>query len=215
LGEIYGFPAQEVASGVQIRLLSHDDFVRAVRTIGWDGPVYFRGITAPDPANKDHRIILLDDEKLAEGSPFDAPLLRFLEISGILTHETSHVFQDFLGRSIGLDVQVTSPESALVIEGMAEHMAETALRRAGDSLPYPSALSLFAVEQGVEIVYRPGNDTTGNLFPYTVGLPFAASIYDLNAGHESVATQGFLEVLGGKTTLSSFLSQLSALTFIN
>ena len=35
-----------------------------------------------------------------------------------------------------------------------------------------------AREQGVEIAYREGNETTGNLFPYTVGLPFVRSLFN-------------------------------------
>ena len=50
----------------------------------------------------------------------------------------------------------------------------------------PSVLALFTAERGMAVVYREGNDQQGNLFPYTVGLPFAAALYDL-AGPEGAA----------------------------
>ncbi|MGZ3649948.1 MAG: hypothetical protein ACXWSC_02090 [Bdellovibrionota bacterium] len=208
LGDLYHFPAATVAANTRVSMMDHAGFVKAVHELGYDGQVYFRGITSPDPADPTRHVILLDDEMLAKGSPFPNALFRCLEISGILTHESSHVFQDLKGRELGLDIEVTSPETALVVEGMAETLAEKAMRAAGETAAVPSALSLFAAAQGEEIVYRPGNETSGALFPYTVGLPFAWSLFD-SAPPERV-TLGLLSVLGGKISLKTFLDQLAA-----
>ena len=212
LGDLYHFSAADVAAQTRISMLNHSGFIGAVRELGYSGEVYFRGITSPDPHfPKDPRkhLILLDDEMLLKGSPFEYPVFKCLEIVGILTHESSHVFQDLVGIKMGLNIEVTSPESALIVEGMAETLAEKAMRKAGESLKYSSALSLFATAQGVEIVYRPGNESTGILFPYTVGLPFVWSLYDLAPTEEKAArtTEALLQILGGKINLKQFLNQ--------
>ncbi len=207
LAQKYQIQASLALATTQIRLLSTSDFKNAVHELGYGGEVYFRGLTTIDPKLADHHIILLDDEALAKGSPFDYPLFKNLEVPAILTHELSHVMQDLRGNSLGLDVQVTSAETALVIEGMAEYLAETVLRQAGDSLNYPSALSLFVTEQAVEMVYRPGNESSGNLFPYTVGLPFVASLYDLSEENKKLElTDRLLRILGGKESLQAFVN---------
>ncbi len=217
LADAYGLPAEEVISNIRFSFLDHVEFERAVRETGYTGPIYFRGITAPDPKfpqdTKKH-LILLDDTMILSGSPFQYPLFRCLEIVGIFFHETSHVCQDLLGQKHGLDIQVRSAEDALVIEGMAEALTEKSMREAGQTLDYPSALSLFATTQGVEIIKRPGNETTGNLFPYTVGLPFIWSLYDLagvpSENHQ--LTLNLLEILGAKKTLPEFLKHFGSPT---
>lgn len=200
----YAIAASDAISTTQIRLLNSEKFKNAVHDLGYGGEIYFRGITSVDPKNPKLHIILLDDEALAKGSPFDYPLYKNLEVPAILTHELSHVMQDLKGNSLGLDIQVTSAETAMVIEGMAEYTAEKSLREAGDLTTYPSALSLFSTEQAVEIVYRPGNESSGNLFPYTVGLPFIASLYDL-AADKNLLRDRLLGILGDKEKLQDFL----------
>ena len=121
LSEIYNFPAEAVQTSTQIRILSNSDFILAVRELDYQGPIYFRGITSPDPKNPGGHIVLLNQEMLYKNSPFDSELLKTLELVGILTHELSHVFQDLKGQSLGLDIQVRSAEAALIIEGSAEY----------------------------------------------------------------------------------------------
>jgi hypothetical protein len=211
LGDQYHFSAGEVAANTRVSILNHADFVNAVRELGYGGIVYFRGITGPDPRQpldlRKH-LIILDDEMLLKGSPFEYSIFKCLEMAGILVHESSHVFQDLVGIKMGLDIRVTSPESAMIVEGVAETLAEKAMRKAGASLNYPSALSLFATEQGLEIVYRPGNESSGVLFPYTVGLPFVWSLYDLALTEERTTklTENLLQILGGKLDLQQFLN---------
>lgn len=214
LADLYHYSGREVEANTRISILNHQDFVSAVRELGYEGIIYFRGITSPDPrqpTDPQKHVILLDDEMLLKGSPFEYPIFRCLEMTGILIHESSHVFQDLVGIKMGLNVQVTSPETAMIVEGMAETLAEKAMRAAGASLKYPSVLSLFATEQGVEIVYRPGNESSGALFPYTIGLPFVWSLYDLAASEEKTSqlTQSLLLILGGKLSLEQFLRPFS------
>ena len=136
---------------------------------GWEGPIYFRGATVPNPYHLDQRWILLNDDFLKQYTSFDQPLLQMLEIAGIANHELSHVMQDLRGQKLGYDVQVRNVEQVLVIEGQAEYLAEKALQESG------IFYNFFANEQAVEVVNREGNSQSGLLFPYTVGLPFAAS----------------------------------------
>ena len=207
LAKRYQMNVLEALETTKIQLLKSADFKAAVHEVGYGGEIYFRGITTVDPKDAKRHIILLDDEALGKASPFDYPLYKQLEIAAILTHELSHVMQDLRGNTLGLDVQVTSAETALVIEGMAEYWAESALSEAGDSVNYPSALKLFVVEQAVEIVYRPGNESSGNLFPYTVGMPFISALYDLTHDNEKL-TDRLLGVLSGKEELRALLKQL-------
>lgn len=204
-----GSPADAEAA-VEVKFLANDEFVKTVRQAGWDGPIYFRGVTLPAPGDASRHWIIIDDNLMRKMTPFDSPLLRSLEYVGVLTHEMSHVFQDQTARALGLDLSVTSPEDALLIEGDAEYLAERALSNAGASQAYPSAVSLFSAEQGVEIVNRPGQAEQGNLFPYTVGVPFVASLFDLEpspAGQVRLQAE-ILRTLAGEQTLARMLKTL-------
>ncbi len=211
LGDVYQFPAKTVEASTRIQLLSTSEFAKAVRAIGYEGPIYFRGITAPDPLNPQGHLILLDQQAMANYSAFTRPLLQTLEIAGILVHELSHVFQDLKGRAIGSDVQVRSAEAALILEGSAEYLAEEAMTLAALQEQGPSALELFVAEQAVEIVDREGNASSGRLFPYTIGLPFAAALYNrlgnTPADHEAL-TNHLLTYLGGNEDLSAWLQRM-------
>jgi len=70
-------------------------------------------------------------------------------------------------------------------------------------------LQLFVAEQAVEIVYHEGNESTGQLFPYTVGLPFSAALY-MDAGPEKQdeLTKKILQFLSGNGKLSDWLHNL-------
>jgi hypothetical protein len=104
-----------------------------------------------------------------------------------------------------------------VIEGMAETYAEKAINQAGNSLKNINPWMLFAAEQGMELVFKEGNENSGTLFPYTVGLPFATSLLDLtNDRDQKKMRQKFLMFLdsttlkNGKTkqTLTDWLMNL-------
>ena len=208
LGETYNYSPEEVLASTRIRILSNEQFTAAVRELGYEGAIYFRGITAPDPKNPNAHVILLDEENIFKYSPFDRPVLKTLEMVGILTHELSHVFQDLKGKSLGFEIQVRSPEAALLLEGSAEHLAEMALLTASRQEPVPSALGLFVSEQAMEIIYREGNEISGNLFPYTVGLPFAAALYSqVGPSHQETLTCQILEFLGHEASLEDWLKQ--------
>ncbi len=208
LAELYQFPAEKVLSTTKVQIVNDKDFAVAVRGLGYQGPIYFRGITAPDPADSAKHVILLNEEMLFQNSSFDVPLLKNLELVGILVHELSHVFQDLKGSSMGLSIEVTSAESALMIEGSAEYNAEVAMSLAAASEDSPSALGLFSSEQGMEIVFRPGNESSGTLFPYTVGLPLVAGLFNLVGESNQLALNNkILEFLGGKQTFNQWLAQ--------
>lgn len=175
----YELDENTVLKNVDIKILDHKNFVTAVHEMGYDGEVYFRGITGPDPKNATRHWILLDDEYLRTRSPFSNTLYQMMEIPGILIHELSHVCQDIEGSNLGYSIEVTSAEDALMIEGMAEAYAEDAIYRAGGSMNTINPWKLFIREQGQDLVYREGNESTGNLFPYTIGLPFVTSLLDI------------------------------------
>lgn len=175
----FGFHADEVSSKVSIKILDEMDFEKAVRKMGWGGPIYFRGITGPDPDHPGNYWILLHDTLLRKMTAFDYSIYQSLEYVLILSHELSHVAQDLEAKSAGLDLRVNSAESALVIEGMAESISESALLKVAEKISFSHPLKLFIHEQADEVVNRPGNDTTGNLFPYTIGFPFITALYDL------------------------------------
>ena len=206
LGDVYDFPVSEIRSTTDIQVLANQDFISAVREAGYAGEIYFRGLTTVDPKNPQRHLVLLNEEMIYSGSPFTSEILKNLELLGILMHELSHVFQDLKGNSMGLDVQVKSAEAALLIEGSAEFLAEKAMRLAAAAEAPPSALQLFVAEQAVEIVYREGNESTGQLFPYTVGLPFSAALYmDAGTEKQNEMTKKILQFLSGNGKLSDWL----------
>ncbi len=178
LAKIFRISASELRTKSHFYLLNDSEFRIQVSRLGYDGPIYFRAITAPDPANLKNRIILLNDDLLNQLSPFDSSLLKMFEAFAILIHEFSHVAQDIAASNLNLELQVTSPESALLIEGQAEYFAEQSLNSLASYTTGPSPLKLFVAENSVEIVYREGQEQQGNLFPYKVGLPFAAALIE-------------------------------------
>jgi hypothetical protein len=198
LAQNYALDENIVRKNVDIKILDHSSFVQAVHDMGYGGMVYFRGITGPDPKDSSRHWILLDDEFLQKHSPFTIALFQQMEIPGILLHELSHVCQDLVGSQLGFSIEVNSAEDALVIEGMAEAYAEDAIVSAGAAMTgiNLNPWTLFIREQAVEIVYREGNESSGNLFPYTVGLPFVSSLLDLKTKDSKVeTTKKFLQFL--------------------
>ena len=55
--------------------------------------------------------------------------------------------------------------------------------------------------------YKPGNEHTGQVFPYTVGLPLAAALQDLRPGADGQKRllELTLRVLAGKQDLAAAL----------
>lgn len=206
----------DVFKNVDIKILDHKNFVSAVHEMGWGGEVYFRGITGPDPKNASRHWILLDDEFLKTQTPFHNTLYQMLEVPAILVHELAHVCQDMEGSKLNYSIEVTSGEDALMIEGMAEALAEKAIYEAGATLDPVNPWKLFIREQAVEIVYREGNETQGNLFPYTVGMPFVTALMDLKKNEDpKILRQNILQYLDAtplkegrsKITLSDWLKK--------
>lgn len=196
LADLYKLDLNDVKSRTEIFLLDKKDFELKLRQAGWEGPVYFRGATMPDPQNSKRRWIILNEDFLKQYTGFEYPVLQMLELAGIANHELSHVMQDFLGQSIGLDIQVRSPEQALLIEGQAEYLSEESFKQTGLFFKF------FANEQAVEVVNREGNQA--EFFPYTVGLPFVSTLY--NTQNESYQiTLDLLGILGKDTSLSDYL----------
>ena len=190
LGEQYSADFKKALAHVEFKLLNASEFEKAVRQIGWDGPIYFRGITAPAPGDPTSRWILINDDLMRKMTPFDAPVLQSLEYVGILTHELSHVFQDQVAKNNGIELTVKSAEGILLVEGEAEYLAEEAMLTASQQIKKASALELFVHQQADEIVNRPGQAQQGNLFPYTVGLPFASSLFRMsNSAEKKAQTQ--------------------------
>ena len=206
-----------VSNNVDVKILDHKKFVIAVHDMGYLGDVYFRGITGPDPKNSARHWILLDDEFLKTKSPFENTLYKMMEIPGILVHELSHVCQDIEGTNLGFNIEVTSAEDALMIEGMAEAYAEQAIYQAGSAMSALNPWKLFIREQGMELVYREGNASSGFLFPYTIGLPFVVSLLDTKGDMSNkFLREKFLTFLDAtpfkegkkKITLSQWLSEI-------
>ncbi len=196
LAALYGLDLQDVKNRTEILLLDKKSFEDKLREAGWSGPIYFRGATLPDPKNPKRRWILLNDDFLKQYTGFEYPVLQMLEIAGIANHELSHVMQDFLGQSLGLDIQVRSAEQALIIEGQAEYLSEESLKSTG------LFFKLFAAEQAVEVVNREGNQA--EFFPYSIGLPFVATLYRTQPNSYGV-TVDLLKILGQNTDLADYL----------
>jgi hypothetical protein len=98
-----------------------------------------------------------------------------------------------------------------MIEGAAETLAEQAMTAAAMSEETPSALGLFVTEQAVEIVYREGNESSGRLFPYTVGLPFVTALYnETEPEKHQELTAKILSFLGNTGSLQSWLGGLES-----
>ena len=196
LAELYKLDLTDVRERTDLLLLNKKDFEAKLRASGWNGPIYFRGATMPDPANPKRRWILLNDDFLKQYSGFEYRIFQMLEIAGIANHELSHVMQDFLGQSLQLDVQVRSAEQALLIEGQAEYLSEESFAKTG------LFFKLFAAEQAVEVVNREGNQA--EFFPYTVGLPFVSTLYQTQPEPHKVTLE-LLGILGNNTDLGKYL----------
>lgn len=204
LADQHGLTAADARPRVEFKLLHSADFKAAVKKLGWNGDIYFRGITAPSPENPQVFWILLNDDLMRQMTPFRQPLLQALEYSGILTHELSHVMQNIAAERLGLELNISSPEGALLVEGEAEYLAERALDQASAAQAAPNPLALFSAEAASEIVNRPGQSSQGNLFPYTVGMPFAAALFDFQ--DEPALRAGILQVIAGRLTLAELLA---------
>ncbi len=196
LAELYKLDLNDVRERTDLLLLNKKDFEAKLRAAGWNGPIYFRGATMPDPANPKRRWILLNDDFLKQYSGFEYRIFQMLEIAGIANHELSHVMQDFLGQSLQLDVQVRSAEQALLIEGQAEYLSEESFAKTG------LFFKLFTAEQAVEVVNREGNQA--EFFPYTVGLPFVSTLYQTQPEPHKVTLE-LLGILGNNTDLGEYL----------
>lgn len=209
LADQHGMKKADVISRIDFRLLHESAFEAAVKQLGWDGEIYFRGITAPSPKDPHVFWILLDDDLMRKMTPFKRPLLQALEYCGILAHEISHVFQNAAAERLNIDLSIHDPEGALLVEGEAEWLTERAMDAAGVAQGKTSPLPLFSAEAASEIVNRPGQEEQGNLFPYTVGVPFAAALFDLQAGaaREAALRTHILQVIGGQITLEEMLKE--------
>lgn len=210
LADQYSADFKKAMAHIEFKLLNSKDFETAVRQLGWDGPIYFRGITAPAPGDASSRWILINDDLMRKMTPFDAPVLQSLEYVGVLTHELSHVFQDQVAKEGGIELTVKSAEGILLVEGEAEYLAEEAMLTASQHLNQASALELFVRQQADEIVNRSGQAQQGNLFPYTVGLPFVSSLFRLSNSVEKksqVQKEIFL-MIDEKQTLQEMLFKL-------
>lgn len=196
LAQLYKLDLKDVRARTDIMLLNKSDFEKKLREAGWGGPVYFRGATMPDPKDARRRWILLNDDFLKQYTSFEYPVLQLFEIAGIANHELSHVMQDFLGQSLGLDIQVRSAEQVLLIEGQAEYLAEQSFKNTG------IFYDLFASEQAVEVVNREGN--MAEFFPYTIGLPFVSTIYKTQSDSYQV-TLDLIGILGKDTSVADYL----------
>jgi hypothetical protein len=204
LAKKYDLTADEIKTNTDIFIEGSAGFASRVKQMGYSGQIYFRGITGPDPRNSSRHWVALDHDLMATRTPFTRPLLQMLEYAAILSHELNHVAQDLAARKFGGDVQVRDAESALVIEGMAEYLNEQEWIEFSNQLP-TNPFALFSREQGVEIVYREGNETSGSLFPYTIGVPFIAAFYSLRTKDGiSTATsrRDLLNVLSGTIPLT-------------
>jgi hypothetical protein len=205
LAEKYELTATEIQTNTDIFIENSSDFANTLKQMGYTGTIYFRGITGMDPQNSDRHWVALDHDLMVSNTPFNRPLLQMLEYAAILSHELNHVAQDLAARKFGGDVQVRDAESALVIEGMAEYLNEQEWVEFSDQMPPVNPFSLFSREQGVEIVYREGNEASGSLFPYTVGVPLIAAFYTLRSQQAvPVATsrRDLLNVLSGTVRLT-------------
>ena len=204
LAKKYELTADEIEINTDIFIEGSAEFANHLKQMGYSGQIYFRGITGPDPRNSSRHWVALNHDLMSTRTPFNRPLLQMLEYAAILSHELNHVAQDLAARKFGGDVQVRDAESALVIEGMAEYLNEQEWIEFSRQLP-TNPFALFSREQGVEIVYREGNETSGSLFPYTVGVPFIAAFYSLRS-QEGVSTattrRDLLNVLSGTIPLT-------------
>jgi len=204
----YGLSADDLKNKTEIFFEDNDGFKKRLHLMGYDRPIYFRGITGLDPQNADRHWVVLNSDLMIKMTPFTHPLLQMLEYAAIVSHELNHVAQDIAGAKLGYDVEVRDAEGAMVIEGMAEFLNEQAWINFSARLPASNPFGLFTREQGVEIVYRDGNEVSGNLFPYTIGVPFMDAFYTLSADKNismSDTNKELLQVLGGKSNLEDAL----------
>lgn len=208
VSELYGLDSSAVSAKTTFRLLDGPDFEREVRRLGLGGAIYFRAITAPDPDDKSRYVVYLNEDLMVKMSEFDRPLLRMLEYAGIFIHEINHVHQDLAAIARGLDLSIRSAEALMVLEGMAEHDALAALNNAGRTAGVKNPLPLFAAEHAMGTVLREGNGQTGQLFPYTVGLPFAAALHDAAPGRRGEIFESMLRVMASAVPLPDALRVL-------
>lgn len=208
VSELYGLDSSAVSAKTTFRLLNGPDFEREVRRLGMGGTIYFRAITAPDPDDKTRYVVLLNEELMVKMSEFDRPLLRMLEYAGIFIHEINHVHQDLAAIARGLDLSIRSAEALLTLEGMTEHYALSALNAAGRATGAKNPLPLFAAEHAMLTVLREGNAQSGQLFPYTVGLPFAAALHDAAPGRRAEIFEVMLRVMASVVPLPDALRAL-------
>jgi hypothetical protein len=210
VAQSYGLTSADITGSVDIFLENATGFARKVCEMGYCGTIYFRGITGPNPRDKSRHWIVMNHDLMAQMTPFDRPFLQMLEYAGILSHEINHVAQDEAGKKLGLDIQVRSAEAALLIEGMAEHLNQEAWLGFSRNLPPANPFALFTREQGAEIAYREGNEVAGNLFPYTVGLPFMEAFFSMRARENVPSTKSREEILrelGAVVRLEEVLSR--------
>jgi hypothetical protein len=200
LASHFGISASSVTERTSAHLLSHNDFVKAVRKLGWSGEIYFRGLTTEDPQNPHHDVIVLDDDFLRSKTEYTQPLFQALELAGILLHEYGHAFQDTEADMMELNLQIGSQAGAILIEGDAEQNAESALKEASALMPFPNPLALYAAEQSIGIIDKDGQP---QFIPYRVGLPLRMA-FD---GADPKFRRHLYETILGKLSLDDFLRQ--------
>lgn len=208
LARRYGLDSKDLTDAAEIFFLGEAEFTAKIREMGYGGQVYFRGITGPNPHDPQKIWVVLNDDLMRKYSSFDRSLLQMMEYAGIVSHELSHVAQEVLGRKLGVSVDIESAEEALLIEGQAENESELAWLSFAPQAIAPTPFALFAREQAVEVLFREGNESSGNLFPYTVGLPFASALNSIwrDQKQDPVDLNRQIElVLGDQMTLETWL----------
>jgi hypothetical protein len=206
LADLYGQSAQKVISSVEIKIVDHEEFKLRVKELGYTGQIYFRAISGELISNPGKYLILINQDLMKRQTSYDVPTFQFLEYLAILTHELSHVFQDYRAKELNLVLSLNSFEGLFVLEGMAEYFAEIALVKFAQNYPGLHAFELFVKERGFEVISRPGNRNSGKLFPYTVGTPFVRALVAQKKQPLSVLRDQLLYLIPNGSELQRFLS---------
>ncbi len=191
---IFNVSANTVVGSTRVFVASGDRFRELARTLGYTGPINFRGLTAELPDHPGTYWIILARDVIESRSEYNASLMQFAELVTILTHEHAHVFQDLLAKRLGVALEPQSMEGAAVMEGQAEYAAITAMQRAGAAAHPRSPWRLFAAREGQMVERSPEL-----LSQYTVGLPMVAA-FDATPGTQ-VPLADLMRVVAGKQTM--------------
>lgn len=208
LSAMYQVSPRTLQQTTKIQILGHNEFVSAVRKVGWKGPVYFRGITAPDPKDANLNVVLIDGEFVAKKTNYSIPIFQALEYVGILIHELSHVMQAKEAKEMGIDLKIKSLEGHILLEGLAEIEAEKAMQEAATQEIKFSPLALYWPEQAYELIDK---DTRNNssAIPYKVGLALLATLKEKANDNQQLHFQVYGSI-DGKISLEELLDSFFA-----